>query len=52
MVNEAAALDVTDDRDVAQPYVKNPERLSTNPELRASCLVRYDLNRNCIHIHN
>lgn len=45
---DVAALEA----DQSVPAVVAPDRLTSNEQRMASCLTRYDLKKNCIHIHD
>lgn len=46
-VNAAAV-----EAEVPPPVMVDPARLESNELRMASCLTRYDLKKNCIHIHD
>ena len=51
MIIESMASDVVELED-AEPVVQNPARLDLNPTRMAKCLTRYDVKKNCVHIHD
>lgn len=40
------------EKDQPPPVIVDRERLETNELRMASCLTRYDVRKNCVHIHD
>lgn len=52
MILEATATEELNEDDTREPVVLSEDRRLANPLRMASCLVRYDLKKNCRHIHD
>ncbi len=49
-IEELNASDLYEDQEA--PVLIDPERRVSNVLRMAKCLTRYDLKKNCIHIHD
>lgn len=52
MLLELNAVDIAEALEAKDPVIQERTRIDSNPGRMAKCLTRYDVKKNCVHIHD